>query len=62
MGVFHLSAVSSDLCRSTDVISVVNVFLTVDNVFPFVSSKHLLKHSNQTTSVVFGIHLDTSET
>ena len=62
---FHLSAVSYVRLinhRSTDVISAVNIsLLTVDNVFPFISlySKQLLKHSNQTTSVVFGIHLGT---
>ena len=48
-------ALINHLYRSTDVISAVNVLLAADNVFPFNYSKHLLKHSNQTTSVVFGI-------
>ena len=44
MGVFHLSAVSSDLYAHlfTNVISVGNVLLTVDNVFPFISFNYIL--------------------
>ena len=65
--VFHLSA---DLYVRIDLpmLSPRLTFsvLTVDNVFFHffqLYSKHLLiiKHSNQTTSVVFGIHLGTSE-
>ena len=39
MGVFHLSAVFSDLY---DVISAVNVLLTVDNVLPFISINYIV--------------------